>query len=125
MILVLHDGTKILNIFDRVKTIDGNTIHLEDGELRGISAQTIVIDGYTYGEDVTPAVYEDDVQIYPEVRVPYFQKGTSKKRVGDPITVTSYTDMKASLGMTVEQFNKQRLDDLEMIIADAIARGVL
>jgi hypothetical protein len=45
--------------------------------------------------------------------------------IGDTINPADFTDTRSQLPLTTEQFDKQRLADLELVIADAYERGVL
>lgn len=126
MIAVLHKNSVVGLLLDEVRAVDGDSIQTATGGAYGVTHDVLIVDGFTYGEDVTPPVYDEDEQLVtPEIRTPFIQNGDEKISVGDTINPASLTDMRSSLPMTEAQLDKQRIADLELVIADAYERGIL
>lgn len=123
MIAILHGGNVIVTIINNVTAIDGDTIQAEDGGARGVGHDVIVVEGWTYGEEVIPPVYEEwpiiryeerdgqivpietteQIMVNPEQRIPYITDGTATYKVGDTFDPGQFTDVRNKLPETPEQ----------------------
>lgn len=123
MIAILHENRVIAALIDKVTAIDGDTIHAENGGARGVGHDVIVVDGWTYGEEVIPTVYEErpiiryedrdghivpietteQIMVTPEQRIPYITDGTATYKVGDAFAPGQFTDVRDLLPESPEQ----------------------
>lgn len=123
MIAILHSNGLIAGFINNVTAIEGEDIQAEDGGARGVGHDVIVVEGWTYGEEVIPPVYEEwpiiryedrdgqivpvetteQIMVTPEQRVPYITDGTATYKVGDTFAPSQFTDVRDLLPESPEQ----------------------
>jgi hypothetical protein len=139
MIAILHkEGIVHMFIPDVVSINNGDVIGL-NASAKGTIADILVVDVYEYREGIIPAVYEDvdlieldekgeprtmSIMISPEIRETYIVVNDQHLKVGDAIEVSNFTDTRDYLPQTQEKIDRDRLDALELVMADLIMGGI-
>lgn len=140
MIAVLYKNGKLGSFIDQVKVIDGDIIEAIGGGAKGVTHDVLIIDEGSIRYDRIEAAripyteYEADEQgiipqpvqkeniIYTDVPILVTSKG--EYRSGDDFDHTLFTDQRGKLPKTQAQIDKERLDDLELMMADLIMGGI-
>lgn len=114
-ILILISNRSIIGVLSDVISAADTEVTAKNGAFRGIdatAASVIVTDSYdlSYDDDMQPVLAHKD--------------SGNVLVMGDPLPA-GVVDKRGQLPPTKEQFDQQRIADLEIVIADMYERGIL
>ncbi|MFH5182946.1 hypothetical protein ACHHV8_10110 [Paenibacillus sp. TAB 01] len=139
MIAVLYKDGVLASFIDKVTSIDGDTIEAESGGAKGVQHDILVLDqasiryeqvesGRISYTDWVPDEQgipqpEEKVNVY-YTDIPILVTTQGEYRSGDDFDASLFTDERDLIPKTQAQIDRERLSDLELMIADIITGGL-